>query len=120
MRFQVFLNLNNSSNDDSGNFYITMSLVYSLSWKYYIIWKRALMEQSPVKLGIFCQALEVFSLHFSSAGKGPFMAGKANKCMPEAHFPGGKWSEGHSSVKCHSLLLRLILRKTAVVIFRQC
>ena len=30
----------------------------------------------------------VFPLNFSSAGKGPFMAGKA-KNAPEVHFPGG-------------------------------
>jgi len=38
----------------------------------------------------------VFSLNFSSAGKGPSMAGKA-KNVPEAQFPGGggEWSEGH-------------------------
>ena len=31
----------------------------------------------------------VFSLNFCSAGKGPFIGGKAKKkCMPEAHFPG--------------------------------
>ena len=32
----------------------------------------------------------VFSLTFSSAGKGPFMASKAKNMCPEAgHFPGG-------------------------------
>ena len=38
----------------------------------------------------------MFSLNFSSAGKGPFMAGKA-KNVPELHFLGGgeKGSEGH-------------------------
>ena len=30
-----------------------------------------------------------FSLNFSSVGKGPFMAGKTKKCVPQAHFPGG-------------------------------
>ena len=45
---------------------------------------------------------KVFSLNFSSAGTGQFMASKA-KNAPEAHFPGkggggkgrGYWSEGH-------------------------
>ena len=38
----------------------------------------------------------MFSLNFSSAGKGPFIASKA-KNVPELHFPGGgeKGSEGH-------------------------
>ena len=31
----------------------------------------------------------VFSLNFSSAGKGPFMASKTKKNVLEAHFPGG-------------------------------
>ena len=31
----------------------------------------------------------VFSPNFSAAGKGPFMAGKAKKYVPEVHFPGG-------------------------------
>ena len=31
----------------------------------------------------------VFSLNFSSAGKGPFMASKEKNIHQEAHFPGG-------------------------------
>ena len=31
----------------------------------------------------------VFSLNFSSAGKGPFMASETKKNVLEAHFPGG-------------------------------
>ena len=37
----------------------------------------------------------VFSLKFSSAGKGPFMASKAKKNMRQRwHFPGGKGGSG--------------------------
>jgi len=42
----------------------------------------------------------VFSLNFSSAGKGPFMAGKAKNMPLRCTFlegrGGGYWSEGHS------------------------
>ena len=31
----------------------------------------------------------VFSLNFSSAGKGPFMASETKNSVLEAHFPGG-------------------------------
>ena len=31
----------------------------------------------------------MFSPNFSAGGKGPFMAGKAKKYVPEVHFPGG-------------------------------
>ena len=38
----------------------------------------------------------VFSLNFSSTGKGPFMAGKAENMPQRCTFQGGKeWSEGH-------------------------
>ena len=40
----------------------------------------------------------MFSLNFSSAGKGPFMAGKAkNMCQRHTFLGGGggQWSEGH-------------------------
>ena len=37
----------------------------------------------------WCALIAVFSLNFSSAGKGPFIAGKPKKCAPEMHFPGG-------------------------------
>ena len=40
----------------------------------------------------------VFSLNFSSAGKGPFMAGKANNMQQRCNLLGGgrgKSSEGH-------------------------
>ena len=62
----------------------------------------------------------VFSLNFSSAGEGPFMAGKA-KNAPEANFPRGNGRQGGGSevrdmtlpsqgnlgaksLKCHSLI----------------
>ena len=32
----------------------------------------------------------VFSLNFSSACKGPLIAGKTKKYAPEVHFPGGR------------------------------
>ena len=62
----------------------------------------------------------VFSLNFSSTGKGPFMAGKAEN-MPQS---GGVRDmapplEELSSLKHHSLILRPILRKSVVDIFRQ-
>ena len=38
--------------------------------------------------------IEVFSLNFSSAGKGPFMDGKA-KNIYFSKRGGGQWSEGH-------------------------
>ena len=37
----------------------------------------------------WCALIAVFSLNFSSAGKGPFIAGKPKKYAPEMHFPGG-------------------------------
>ena len=74
----------------------------------------------------------VFSLTFSSAGKGPFMASKAKKIYMRWHFPGGKGDSGvedmaHprweiqelSSLKRCSPILRPILHKSAVVIFKQ-
>ena len=77
----------------------------------------------------------VFSLNFSSTGKGPFMAGKAENMFQRCTFQGvggggGKeWSSGVrdmappleelSSLKHHSLILRPILRKSVVDIFRQ-
>ena len=74
----------------------------------------------------------VFSLNFSSTGKGPFMAGKAENMPQRCTFQGvgGKeWSSGVrdmappleelSSLKHHSLILRPILRKSVVDIFRQ-
>ena len=36
------------------------------------------------------QESTAFSLNFSSAGKGPSIAGKAKKNVSEAHFPGGR------------------------------
>ena len=41
--------------------------------------------------------MTVFSLNFISAGKGPFMAGKAkNMCQRRTFLAGrGQWSEGH-------------------------
>ena len=32
----------------------------------------------------------LFSLNFSSAGKGPFLASKVKKCVLEGHFPCGE------------------------------
>ena len=74
----------------------------------------------------------VFSLNFSSTGKGPFMAGKAENMLQRCTFQGGggkEWSSGVrdmappleelSSLKHHSLILRPILRKSVVDIFRQ-
>ena len=72
----------------------------------------------------------VFFLNFSSACKGPFIAGKAKKYAPEVHFPWGRgavecgtWPlpcgeiQELSSLKRHSLILRPVLRKSAVHIF---
>ena len=43
-----------------------------------------------LELGI-TELLAVFSLKFSSAGKGPFVAGKAkNMCQKHTYFPGGR------------------------------
>ena len=36
-----------------------------------------------------------FSLNFSSAGKGPFMDGKAKNIYFSKRGEGGQWSEGH-------------------------
>ena len=55
----------------------------------------------------------MFSLIFSSAGKGPFMARKGKRNVPEAYFPGGGReagvrSEGHGfdlAVKFTGLLI---------------
>ena len=70
----------------------------------------------------------VDSLKFRSAGKGPFMAGKAKNIHQRCTF----LVEGRrdmarpyleiqelSSLKCHSLILTPIFHKSAVVIFRQ-
>ena len=74
----------------------------------------------------------VFSLNFSSAGNWPFMAGKAKIYARGALSLGGggvlEWGtwpllcweiKEPSSLKCYSLILRHILRKSAIVIFRQ-
>ena len=75
----------------------------------------------------------VFSLNFSSTGKGPFMAGKAEnmpqRCTFQVSGGGKECSSGVrdmappleelSSLKHHSLILRPILRKSVVDIFRQ-
>ena len=37
-----------------------------------------------------CVNIAVFSLNFSSAVKGPFIAARAKKYAPEVHFPGGR------------------------------
>ena len=89
--FAIFFNT--SSNQSEKNYFLQTSLTDALI---YLPWLS--LEDA------------VFSLNFSSAGKGPFMAGKA-KNAPEAHFPGGnvgggggggggggeggEWSEGH-------------------------
>ena len=41
------------------------------------------------------QSTAVFSLNFSSAGKGPFMDGKAKNIYFSKMGGGGQWSEGH-------------------------
>ena len=41
------------------------------------------------------QSTAVFSLNFSSAGKGPFMDGKAKNIYFSKRGEGGQWSEGH-------------------------
>ena len=64
----------------------------------------------------------VFSLNFSSAGEGPFMDGKAKNIYFSKRGEGGQWSEGHGPAHCeifYSHILRPILRKSPVVIFRQ-
>ena len=55
----------------------------------------------------------VFSLNFSSAAKGPFIASKTMCTLLGEE--GWYWSK-LSSLKCHSLILRPISRKSAVVI----
>ena len=45
------------------------------------------------------------------------MGSKAKKYAPEVHFSGERGSG--SSLKPHSLIFRPILRKSAIVIFRQ-
>ena len=37
----------------------------------------------------------MFSLNFSSAGKGPFMDGKAKNIYFSKRGEGGQWNEGH-------------------------
>ena len=64
----------------------------------------------------------VFSLNFSSAGEGPFMDGKAKNIYFSKRGEGGQWSEGRGPAHCeifYSHILRPILRKSPVVIFRQ-
>ena len=70
----------------------------------------------------------MFSLKFRSAGKGPFMAGKAKIYTKGAlSWLGGRREMARprleiqelSSLKCHSLILTPISRKPALVIFRQ-
>ena len=74
----------------------------------------------------------VFSLNFSSAGKGPFMASETKKNVLEAHFPGGgegvvergTWLQSHceiwglSSLKHHSLIYPNQLLLTLVKQFK--
>ena len=65
----------------------------------------------------------VFSLNFSSAGKGPFMDGKAKNIYFSKRGGGGAvewgtWTRPHWEI-FYSHILRPILRKSAVVIFRQ-
>ena len=73
-------------------------------------------------------AKTVFSLKFRSAGKGPFMAGKAKNIHQRCTFLAeGKWDMARprleiqepSSLKCPSLILTPIFHKLAIVIFRQ-
>ena len=72
--FAIFFNT--SSNQSEKNYFLQTSLTDALI---YLPWLS--LEDA------------VFSLNFSSAGKGPFMAGKA-KNAPEAHFPGGNVGGG--------------------------
>ena len=65
----------------------------------------------------------VFSLNFSSAGKGPFMDGKAKNIYFSKRGGGGAvewgtWTRPHWEI-FYSHILRPILRKSAVVIFRK-
>ena len=74
----------------------------------------------------------VFSLNFSSAGKGPFMASETKENVLEAHFPGGgegvvergTWLQSHceiwglSSLKHHSLIFPNQLLLTLVKQFK--
>ena len=70
----------------------------------------------------------MFFLKFRSAGKEPFMAGKAKNIHQRCTFVvegrrdmARPYLEIHelSSLKCHSLILTPISRKPAIVIFRQ-
>ena len=76
--------------------------------------------------------LPVFSINFSSARKGPFMAGKAkNMCQRRTFLGGtgamewGKWLRlcceiwGLSSLKHHSLILQPILRNSTIIFTQQ-
>ena len=49
-------------------------------------------------------SLAVFSLNFSSAGEGPFMAGKA-KNAPEANFPRGNGRQGGGDSEVRDMTL---------------
>ena len=70
----------------------------------------------------------VFSLNFSSADKGSFIAVQGKKYSPKVLFPGcrgaaecGTWPPplGAKFSELHSLILRLGLCKSAVVTFTQ-
>ena len=70
----------------------------------------------------------MFSLKFRSAGKGPFMAGKAKNIHQRCTFlVEGRQDMARpyleiqelSSLKCHSFILTPIFHKSAIVIFRQ-
>ena len=65
----------------------------------------------------------VFSLNFSSASEGPFIANKAKKYVPEVHFPGGRGlvecmgNLGAMFSETSLLILRPYLCKPALVTF---
>ena len=46
-----------------------------------------------------------FSLNFSSAGKGPFMDGKAKNIYFSKRGEGGQWSEGHGAALTGKFLI---------------
>ena len=44
-------------------------------------------KEPSLKVGSFFHSPSVFSQNFSSAGKGPFLTGKAKNSVPEADSP---------------------------------
>ena len=56
-------------------------------------------DKEKEKLSSYLEKLAVFSLTFSSAGKGPFMASKAKNMRP-CREGGGEWGSGVRDIAC--------------------